>query len=231
MIFLSFEGVTIVDRSVDKSMRIVYDLYEICLPDGKKIDDISEMLHMVDVFCHNIALHCIRVSYYSTAIGKRLRLSGREVRLLWCASLFHDIGKIKIPKEILNKPTKLTKEEYEIVKTHSRIGYEIVRKHEDMEESSEIILYHHGRFEGGGYPTSKARQDVPLLSRIIAVADSFDAMTTERSYSKALSMENAKEELKRGSQTQFDGDIVDCFIDLLENYEIKSLEYNIAFDL
>ncbi|WP_372997514.1 HD-GYP domain-containing protein [Lutispora sp.] len=218
-------------NSVDRSMRLVFDLHGIEFTDEITIHDISEILGLMGGFSRSIALHCIRVSNYSTAIGKRMRLSGREVKLLWVASLFHDIGKIKIPKEILNKPSKLTKEEYEVVKTHSRKGYEIVRQNTQMEELSNIILYHHERFDGSGYPTYKSGGDIPLLSRIIAVADSFDAMTTDRPYSMALSLQQAIDELERGHQTQFDGDIVDCFIDLLGSSEIKPKECNIAFGL
>lgn len=221
----------IMSSPVDRSMRLICDWHGIDFNNEIRIGEVSEMLYLIDGFCHNIALHCIRVSNYATAIGKELRLTDNEIRLLWSASLFHDIGKIKIPKEILDKPAKLTQVEYGIVKTHSRRGYEILRENAHMEGLSEIILYHHERFDGWGYPTSIAGNDIPLMSRIIAVADAFDAMTTERPYSTAFSLEEAVCELDRGRQTQFDGSIVDCFIALLGSSEIRPKEHNVAFGL
>lgn len=216
---------------VDRSMRFICDFHGISFQDETYLSGAREMFSLVDDFCQSIALHCIRVSNYSTVIGKRMVLSSKEIKLLWGASLFHDIGKIKISQEILNKPSKLTKEEYEIVKTHSLKGYEIVSQNLKTKEFSDIILCHHERFDGMGYPTYKIGKDIPLLSRIIAVADSFDAMTTERPYSSALSLHQAINELEYGRQTQFDGEIVDCFVNLLCNNGIKHGEYNFTLGL
>ena len=216
---------------MNRSMRLVYDMHGINFRDDGIIDYVSEGLIIMDFFCRNIALHCIRVSNYSTTIGKQLGLSAREINLLWCASVFHDIGKCNIPLEVLLKPARLTKEEYELVKTHSRKGYEFIRMNKHMEEVSDIILHHHERFDGKGYPTGKEGRDIPLLSRIIGVADAFDAMTSERPYRMALSSDSALIELKKGKGTQFDGDIIDCFIDLIEGNCLKPKELNIALGL
>jgi len=222
---------SLVSSPVNRSMRLVYDLHGINISNSEIIDYVSEGLVMMGIYCRNIALHCIRVSNYSAAIGKRFDLSGKEIKLLWCAAIFHDIGKSNIPMEILQKPAKLTKEEYEIIKTHSRKGYEYTRMNKNMEEVSEIILYHHERYDGKGYPTGKEGRDIPLLSRIISVADAFDAMTSERPYKTALSPDNALIELKNGKWTQFDGHVVDCFIDLLEGNCLRPKELNITLGL
>lgn len=219
------------ESSVDRSMRLVYDLHGIKFSDGELIDYVSEGLIIMNAYCRNIALHCIRVSNYSTAIGKQLSFSAREIDLLWCASIFHDIGKTNISAEVLNKPAKLTEEEYEIVKTHSRKGYEYLSKNINMKEVADIVLYHHERFDGKGYPIGKAGYDTPLLSRVIAVADAFDAMTTERVYRTVLSLDSALNELSNGKWTQFDGNIVDCFIDLIKDNCLKTKEQNIALGL
>lgn len=217
--------------SIDRSMRLVYDLHEININDCETTNFVSEGLEYMGMCCHNIALHSIRVSNYSATIGKRLGLSTREIKQLWCASIFHDVGKSSIPAEILEKPAKLTEEEYEVVKTHSHKGYELVKRNKAMKEVSDIILYHHERFDGKGYPTGKERCDIPLLSRIIAVADAFDAMTSERPYRMPLSLDSALTELKKGKWTQFDGYIVDCFVDLMEGNCLETKELNIAFGL
>ena len=222
---------SLADSSVNRSMRLVYDLHGICFSNGELIDYVSESLIIMGVYCQDIALHCIRVSNYSTLIGKQLRLPARDINLLWCASIFHDIGKTDIPADILEKPAKLTKEEYEIVKTHSLRGYELLRKNVHMGEVANIMLHHHERFDGKGYPTGKEGQDIPFLSRIIAVADAFDAMTTERAYKTVISLDSALTELNNGKWTQFDGDVVDCFLDLIKDDCLKPKEQNMVLGL
>lgn len=222
---------SLMNGSMNRSLRLAYELHGISFSDGELMDYVSEELVNMGVCCRNVALHCIRVSNYSISIGKQLKLSEREINQLWCASVFHDIGKTRIPAEILQKPARLTTEEYEIVKTHSRKGYELVRMNERMAEVSDIILHHHERFDGKGYPAGKTSQDIPLLSRIIAVADAFDAMTSERPYKTVLSLTGALKELDNGKWTQFDGDIIDCFVGLIGDNCLKFKELNISLGL
>jgi len=132
--------------------------------------------------------------------------------LLENGSLLHDIGKMGIRDEILDKPGKLTPEEYEVIKRHPVIGYNIVSQLEDLEEYSDIILYHHERWDGGGYPKGKESNDIPAAARIVSVADSYDAMTSNRAYRNALSKDEAVRKLEQGKEGQFDPVVVEAFV-------------------
>lgn len=219
------------NSSIDRSIRLIYDLHGINFSNNEIMVNISECLIAMDTYSRNLTMHCLRVSNYAAALGKWLKLSDRERKLLWCAAIFHDIGKSTIPLEILNKPKKLTNEENRIIKEHSRKGCEIVNKRMRMKGVSKIILYHHEWFDGKGYPSGILGYNIPLMSRIISVVDAFDAMTTERPYRMVLSMGSALAELENGKWTQFDGDIVDCFIDLIDGNYLKPKEINIALGI
>lgn len=170
------------------------------------------LLNILSMKSVEITEHCIRVSRLACAIGESLKLSNKEMEDLYISSILHDIGKIFIEDEILNKPSKLTNREYEIIKTHSMKGFSIMKRIEELNNVSKIILYHHERYDGKGYPCGIKGKESPLLSRIISVADAFDAMTSTRYYKVTLSFDEAVEELKEHRFTQFDGDIVDSFI-------------------
>ncbi len=156
--------------------------------------------------------HSSRVSELSEKIGKDYGLSDREVFELKSAGWLHDIGKIAINENILNKKGKLTHEEMVEIKRHPEIGYRILNAVNEMSEISEYVLAHHERWDGKGYPKGLSGNQIPLQARIIAVADSFDAMTRERTYRAVLSEEEAIEEIRRNSGTQFDPNIVEVFI-------------------
>ncbi|WP_278320211.1 HD-GYP domain-containing protein [Inediibacterium massiliense] len=177
----------------------------------------------VDFFLHRIALksidtlnHCIRVSKLSMKIGHSFDLSQKDMKDLLIASLLHDIGKIGIPQEILNKPNSLTKNEYEIIKTHCEIGMEYLSEVNIFNDISHIILYHHERYDGQGYPYGLIGNHIPFLSRIIAVADSFDAMISPRVYKKQISIPQALNEIFKNRGTQFDTTIADQFIKIIK---------------
>ena len=125
----------------------------------------------------------------------------------------HDIGKIAIEEGILNKPGKLDEDEWEEIKKHPEIGYRILSTVSELSEMSEYVLAHHERWDGSGYPRGLTGEDIPLQSRIIAIADAYDAMRSERSYRKALSKEYAISELEKGAGTQFNEACVRIFID------------------
>lgn len=166
--------------------------------------------------------HCDRVTKVSLLIGKTMGLSREELTNLEYASLLHDIGKIGIPDVILNKKGKLTKEEYEIIKKHPEIGYEIINKVGFLKRSAQILLQHHERIDGNGYPKGLKGRDIEKLAKIIAVADSFDAMTSERTYkNKVLSKKMAIKELKNNSGTQFDELVVDIIVQLVVDKKIS----------
>ena len=160
--------------------------------------------------------HSLHVAKAAQMLGKKLELDENTLSKLYMASILHDIGKISIPDNILTKPGRLTKEEYEIIKTHPVMGYKLLKPIEGMEEIAEIILYHHERCDGKGYPNGLTCDEIPMLSKIIAVADAFDAMVNRRVYRKALTLEEAKEEIERNLGTQFDKYIGSMFLEIAD---------------
>ncbi|RIW30879.1 HD-GYP domain-containing protein [Bacillus salacetis] len=156
--------------------------------------------------------HSERVAYYALSLAKELDIySEDELEAFYYACLLHDIGKIHIPDRILMKPDKLTKEEFEIIKTHPAVGAEAVEKVEVLSDSLNVILSHHERWDGNGYPHGLKGKDIPLAARITAIADAFDAMTSTRSYREALSTETAYQRILEGQGTQFDPDLIHKF--------------------
>ncbi len=162
-------------------------------------------------------VHSERVSKLSKAIGIEMGLNSENVRELELSGLFHDIGKISVPDAILNKPGRLTDEEYDIIKKHPEFSYQILRAADEYSDLAITALYHHEHWDGKGYPKGLKGKDIPLFSRIISVADAYEAMTSERPYKKVISKEDAIKELIRCSETQFDREIVDVFVNKVLN--------------
>ena len=156
--------------------------------------------------------HSDRVALYSKLIGEQIKLPEDQLEILYDGALFHDIGKIGIPDAILQKPGKLTDEEYDDIKNHPSIGAKIIAPAKIFDPIVPIVKYHHERYDGRGYPSGLKGEDIPLLARIVAVADSFDAMTSDRSYRPRFTLVKALDELENGKGTQFDSDLVDAFI-------------------
>ena len=163
--------------------------------------------------------HSQRVTRYALLIAERLGIGDKEMGNLRYASQLHDIGKIGITERILNKPGKLTDWEFDAIKDHPVIGERIIHSLDFLETVRKIIRHHHERWDGAGYPDGVAREDIPLLSRIMAVADSYDAMTTARPYRGALSPEKAVAELKNCSDSQFDPRLVEVFLEILRDQD------------
>jgi len=165
--------------------------------------------------------HSERVAEISLAIAKVLALPESEQMRIHIGAHLHDIGKIGIPDCILNKPGKLSDIEYETMKTHPMIGYHIVSKIRVLKPMVDIVRHHHERMDGKGYPDGLKGDEISLASRIIAIADTFDAMTSQRAYRKKLSVAEAIEELQRHRGTQFDAALVDIVINnkILENFD------------
>jgi diguanylate cyclase (GGDEF)-like protein/putative nucleotidyltransferase with HDIG domain len=155
--------------------------------------------------------HSRKVSMISERLAYALDLTMQDVSEVKTAGLLHDIGKIIISSEILLKEGKLTNDEYEIMKTHSEIGFRILNSTQNMRSISNIVLNHHERWDGKGYPRGIKGKDIPLKSRIITVADAYDAMTSKRYYRKTLNKKEALKELIKYKGTQFDETIVDVF--------------------
>jgi diguanylate cyclase (GGDEF)-like protein len=157
--------------------------------------------------------HVERVVMYSRMLADKLGLNEEEKKNLIYGAYMHDIGKINISKDILNKRMGLTNEEWEILKQHPTEGVEIIKSVDSLQSISPVILYHHERYDGKGYPENLKGDDIPYNARILTVVDSFDAMTSERPYNKRKSYGEAIEELKRCSGTQFDPKIAEAFIE------------------
>lgn len=155
--------------------------------------------------------HTRRVGNYSLAIARHLKLNRLERKWLKIASALHDIGKIGIEDRILKKPEHLTIEEFNAIKLHSNMGAEILKHIRQLKEIIPGVKYHHEKVDGGGYPEGLRGGNIPILAKIVAVADTYDAMTTDRPYRAALSREEAVQELRRCAGTQFDRKVVRAF--------------------
>ncbi len=160
--------------------------------------------------------HMKDIAEYSVEIAKKLNLSEKEIENIRKAGLLHDLGKVSVPDHILLKAGKLTDEEMEIIKKHPTTGAKMIEQVEPLKDAREIIRHHQECYDGSGYPDGLKGKEIPLGARIIAVADAFGAMTTDRPYRKALSIEQAVMELEKFSGIQFDPEIVDLFISLLK---------------
>lgn len=160
--------------------------------------------------------HSKRVGFYATQIGEQLGLDADTLGTLNDAGVLHDIGKIGIKDEILLKPTPLTHEEEKIMQQHSLIGEAIVKPVRSLHKVVVLIRHHHERYNGTGYPSGLKGEEIPLGSRILSVADTYDAMVTDRPYRKRLSVDHAKMELKKCAGVQYDPKIVEAFVRVLE---------------
>lgn len=160
--------------------------------------------------------HSQRVSNICRLIGKKLGLKEHDLRQLEGISSLHDIGKIAIDDRILNKPAPLTKEEWDVIKTHPEIGYRILSTSTEYAEIAYDILSHHEKIDGTGYPRGLKGDEIPLKARIISVADAFDSMISDRPYRKAMSIDDAVAELIRCKGTHFDPKIVDTLLEVIE---------------
>ena len=161
--------------------------------------------------------HSDRVSAYSVLIGEKLGLSEQDLKTLKIGGLFHDVGKIGVPDAILQKESKLTDDEYSEIKNHPSIGAHILSTASIFKDIIPIVKHHHEKYDGTGYPSKLKGTEIPYLARIAAVADSFDAMTSKRTYRNSLDIDTVINEIKRCKGTQFDPEIADVFLDILEH--------------
>jgi HD-GYP domain-containing protein (c-di-GMP phosphodiesterase class II) len=168
------------------------------------------------------AFHSQNVAYYSREIGKAMHFSKKDSDHLYLGGLLHDFGKIGIPEKILNKPSKLTDEEYEQIKLHPQMGYDMLKHIAYFKGNSilDMVLHHHERYDGKGYPHGLKGENIPLVARIMAVADAFDAMTSKRIYRDMKDIEYAIEQLEKGKQSQFDPEIAEVFLQLIKSKKI-----------
>lgn len=184
------------------------------------ISSIRTLISVINAKDRYTYAHTDRVVIYCELMGNQLGLSDNDKKLLRYSAYLHDIGKIQISKDILNKREKLTDEEWNIMKTHPECGVDIIRTVPALNDVCPLILHHHERFDGTGYPNSLKGEEIPFLVRILSVCDSFDAMTSNRPYSKRKNYSEAIQELEENSSTQFDPEVVKEFIKMLhENKE------------
>jgi len=193
--------------------------------DSLDIAELLEKTHFETIMAFSEALeardqytagHSHRVMEYSKGIGQRMKLDRQDIEDLKKSALLHDIGKIGIPDIVLKKKTRLTDEEYAIIKTHPETGAAILKYIKSFKHLVPAVYHHHEQFDGEGYPDGVKGAAIPLHARIIAIADTFDAMTSSRSYRNALSFRTALSELERCKGTQFDPEIADIFIEILQ---------------
>lgn len=167
--------------------------------------------------------HSENVAKYSLQIAEKMRLSKETCDIIRKGALLHDIGKIGIPEHILQKHGRLTNEEYKIIQSHPKIGYEMIKHVGNFHDNGilDIVLYHHERFDGKGYPAGLKGNQIPLYARIVAVADTFDAMTTKRVYRDELSLDYTLNEIWKNKGTQFDPEVVDAFLSLFDQQDLE----------
>jgi len=196
---------------------------------GSYMDTIEALRLAVDAKDIYTRGHSDRVSYYAVKIGQELGISENEIEMLRISGIFHDVGKIGTADDILLKNQSLDKLEYEEIKKHPLKGAHILSAVSMFKGVVNIVKFHHERIDGLGYPEGIKGDRIPLLSRIIAVADAFDSMISDRHYRPRLALEVAKEQLVQGKNTQFDGEIVDAFIQILKNYDKLAKEVSATY--
>ena len=168
--------------------------------------------------------HSLRVAYFCVSAGKEMQLSDDQIYELEVSALFHDIGKIGVPDSVLLKPSRLTDDEFLEMKLHPTKSFEILHDLPIFRKIAANVKYHHERFDGRGYPEGLKGENIPLFSRIILIADTFDAMTSSRPYRKGLPFEVAFSELREFGGTQFDPYIVEKFISCMTKEQNKNEE-------
>jgi HD-GYP domain-containing protein (c-di-GMP phosphodiesterase class II) len=173
----------------------------------------NQLLDLKDL---NTGVHSTRLAEWALHVAGELGLERESLADMEVAALLHDIGKIGVSDAILNKPAKLTAEEYEVMKKHPEFGWAVLRQVPGMERASLMILHHHENFDGTGYPGGLRGEEIPIGSRIVSVIDAFDAMVSTRPYRQGMPIEEAVRRLVLGSGTQFDPRVVKSFLPLAQ---------------
>lgn len=200
-------------EEVDILIEMTSSFFEKSFTERQIIQRDAKKIQEVDGYTYH---HCSRIKDYSIELWKRMN-PYKNVSILSIGSYFHDIGKLAIPLEILNKEGKLTEEEWKIIKMHTTIGAEMMRNHEieRLQKAAFIVEEHHERYDGKGYPFGLIGDEISLEASIVSVVDAFDAMTTNRVYRDAMTIEHAIQEMKDGKGTQFNPFVVDEFLKML----------------
>lgn len=196
---------------------------------------------LIDVICRTVESrddyargHSLRVAQYTREIMARLGGDELAQKEAYYVGILHDAGKIRVPKEIINKKGKLTEDEYEQIKLHTVAGYQILREIVAIPKLAEGAKWHHERYDGTGYPNGLAGEDIPLIARIIAVADAYDAMTSNRSHHQAMPQSVVRDEIQKGMGTQFDPEIARIMLEMMDEdmqYELRQTHINRAVEI
>lgn len=203
-------------------LKLTHDVEELKLQQRKICEQaVKSMLKALDAKDHYTYGHSMRVAFYSISLGQEMGLSEDELYDLEMAALFHDIGKIGVPDSVLLKPSRLTEEEFDEMKLHPSKSWEILKDFEVFQDVARYAKHHHERYDGRGYPDALKGEEIPFFSRIILIADTFDAMTSTRPYRKGLSYDVAFSELQEFSGSQFDPDLVVHFINAMKKDQAK----------
>ena len=216
LILITFKSIL---SNLSQMHEIVYqnEALEIAKNDIKtlSVEVMEALAHTIDAKDEYTKGHSIRVAQYSRMLAEKMDLTPEECENIYYMGLLHDIGKIGVPNEIINNPGRLSDDEYNVIKIHPSLGYDILAEIKSRPDLSIGARWHHERYDGKGYPDKKSGEDIPLLARIIAVADSYDAMTSNRSYRKYMSQEKVIDELKKNEGTQFDPQIAECMLEII----------------
>lgn len=208
-------------KSIDQ-VKLIRDMNDELRKSNEKLE--KAYLETIEILRYTVEAkdsytrgHSDRVSAYSVLIGNEMGLYDKDIRTLKVGGLFHDIGKIGIPDTILLKPSKLTPQEYNEIKKHPSIGKQIISNASIFRDIVPMVFSHHERYDGAGYPMGLEGKNIPFLARVVAVADAFDAMTSRRSYRDELDLEYVKNTIIKGRGKQFDPEVTDAFLNILNN--------------
>jgi putative nucleotidyltransferase with HDIG domain len=177
------------------------------------VSTLADAVEAKDPYTHG---HCEEVSRYARLTASRLGLDEKTVSLACYSALLHDIGKIAVSDGVLNKPGPLLPEEVELVRSHVRVGHDLLRGVPGLDAVARVVLHHHERWDGAGYPDGLAGDEIPICSRIVGVVDSFCAMRDRRAYKESMAASAARDELRRCAGAQFDPAVVAAFLAVLD---------------
>ena len=187
------------------------------------MDIVTAMAHLIESRDPSTGTHCSNVQRIALSIGGIMRLNDMEINDLSIAAIIHDIGKIGIPESILNKPGRLTDFEFSIIQRHPQIGYDSIKHIKRLQNVSEAIRDHHEHYNGKGYPNRKSKAELSMIARILAVADVFEALTSDRVYRPAMNLNQAISIIRDGKGQQFDPNVVDALLEMVGEEQARQI--------